>query len=301
MSNFHKAIGYLRKEKGLKQAEIAEIIGISSATWSDYERGKTQPNFDVLRKISEFFGVKSDDLITNEPIDAHLIRIYSEKEKQENAHLNAHLSAHLNQENVHLNVHPSVHLIGKKQSAEKVLRMPKVVTVDSAGNENITFVSMRARAGYLAGYGDMEFIQSLPTYRIPGLHNGTFRAFEVYGHSMLPTFHESDIIFGRFVSNFSEIRDNRVYIVVSKRDGVVLKRVVNRIQTDNKLILNSDNQRHPAEYPPIVIAPEEVLEIWYAVSYLSRQMREPGEIYNRLIDVESRLTLIEQDQRNISD
>ncbi len=171
--------------------------------------------------------------------------------------------------------------------------MPQVVTVDSSGDENIVLVPQRARAGYLAGYEDPEFISSLPTYRLPGMDNGTFRMFEVYGHSMIPTFHESDIIVSRFVDNLADIRDDRVHVVVTKRDGVVVKRIFNRVATDGKVILNSDNQRHAGEYPPIIVGPEDILEIWYAVAYMSRQMRAPKELYNRMIDIEARLTLLE--------
>lgn len=283
MSNFHHAISYLRKKKGLKQAEIAEKVGISPATWSDYERGKTQPNFDVLRKISEFFKVRADDLISDRSIDAHLFDFRFDGKKQVNAHPNAHPNAHLN-------------TVQEPETAYS--RMPSIVTVDQAGRDNIVLVNSRARAGYLAGYEDPEWIETLPSYSLPGLNHGTYRMFEVTGQSMVPTFHESDLLIGRFVENFNEIRDNRIYIVVSRRDGVVVKRVVNRVHREGKLILNSDNQRHRGEYPPIVLNPEDVAEIWYAVSYISRQMREPGEVYNRLIDLESRLTLLEHTRKN---
>lgn len=55
MKLFGEKIGYLRRKRGLKQAEIAEKLNISAATWSDYERGKTEPNFSVLIEIAEFF------------------------------------------------------------------------------------------------------------------------------------------------------------------------------------------------------------------------------------------------------
>jgi phage repressor protein C with HTH and peptisase S24 domain len=177
------------------------------------------------------------------------------------------------------------------------LGIPKIVTVDVSGAENVVLVPVRAQAGYLSGYQDAEFIQNLPSYRMPGLNHGTFRMFEVYGHSMVPTFYESDIVIGRFVESWAEIRDERAYVVVTRRDGVVIKRVVNRIQKEGKLILNSDNQRHSGEYPPIVVDPEEVIEIWYVRRYLSSQMPKPGEIYNRVTDLESRLTLLEEREK----
>jgi len=276
MKNFGDVLSELRKEKGLNQDDLASFLNISRATLSDYERGKTEPNFSTLMAIAKYFGISIDKMLGN------LIFENGEWKKREKGNLKGN---------------PKGNLITSSGANEPGLkawgRVPKLVTVDSDGNDNVVMVPLRARAGYLAGYEDPEFIQSLPSYRLPGLSVGTFRMFEIYGHSMVPTYHESDIVISRYVENLLEIRDDRVYIVVTKREGIVAKRVINRVQIEGKLILNSDNQRHPSEYPPIVINPEEILEIWYAVAFLSRQMRKPGEIYNRLIDVESRVTLLE--------
>lgn len=275
MSNFSEALHRLRREKGLKQGELADLVGISRATASDYERSRSEPDFQTLIKIATLFGVSVDELLGN----VHRLSEKSDMKKPEISPSNS----------------PSFGppITVKKPEVESWNRMPRVVTVDTQGNDNVVLVPIRARAGYLAGYEDTEFIQTLPTYRLPGLNHGTYRMFEIYGQSMVPTYHESDIVISRFVENLLEIRDDRVYIVITQREGIVAKRVINRVQIEGKLILNSDNQRHPGEYPPIVISPEDILEIWYAVAFISRQMRKPGEIYNRLIDVESRLTLME--------
>lgn len=289
MSTFNEAISYLRRRRGLKQAEIAEKIGVSSATWSDYERGKTQPNFDVLRRISEFFKVKADDLISEKPIDAHLIQIYSDNESQVK-HTPKRTPKHT--PNYDFNLSESSQVNEKMYS-----RVPSVVTVDRAGQDTIAYVPIKARAGYLAGYQDPEFISTLPTYSFPGMQNATFRMFEIDGHSMIPTFDDSDIVIGRFVENLSQIRNDRVHIIVTNNDGILIKRVINRAESDGKLILNSDNQKDPRDYPPIVLNIEEVAEVWYAVARFTRQMRAPGDMYNRLIDLEARLTLLEHSQR----
>ena len=52
------------------------------------------------------------------------------------------------------------------------------VTVDQHDNENIEMVSQKAAAGYLNGYADPEFVESLPKFRLPFLPAGTYRAFE---------------------------------------------------------------------------------------------------------------------------
>ena len=60
MSIFGDNIKRLRKNKGLKQQELAEILGIKRNTYSDWENGKCKPNYEKLEKIADFFGVSLD-------------------------------------------------------------------------------------------------------------------------------------------------------------------------------------------------------------------------------------------------
>lgn len=292
MNYFANNIQALRKQKGLSQKEMAENLGFPRTTWSSYEQGVSVPGLDELIRVAEFFGITMDSLISR---DLSIIA-----EKLVNAHPNDQKGGQQKEgKSTPFRTPNSTPNHLKEPELAYALGMPKVVTIDSEGRDNVAFIPAKARAGYLAGYGDPEFVQKLPSFRLPGLNHGTFRAFEIEGHSMVPTFHESDWLIGRYVESFAEIRNNRVHIVLTKRDGIVVKRAINRVSVEGKLILNSDNQRHAGEYPPIVVDPEEVLEIWYAVMYFSRQMREPGEIFNRVIDLESEVTLIKEKLKNL--
>jgi transcriptional regulator with XRE-family HTH domain len=53
----------LRQKRGLKQAEIADLMGTTDKNWSSYERGITEPNIAALVKIAKIFGVSVDTLI----------------------------------------------------------------------------------------------------------------------------------------------------------------------------------------------------------------------------------------------
>ena len=287
MNHLAKNLAFLRKRSGLTQVEMAEKTGIKRNTWSNWENEVAQPGVEDIFMIAQFFDISIDDLI-KEDLETRVQLTPSPGMSKKRAKSTAKSTS------------ISTSNLVEEPAPKGWSRVPKVVTVDPQGRDNIVHVPLRARAGYLAGYEDPEYIQKLPSYRLPGLTHGTFRMFDIYGHSMVPTFHESDSIIGRYVDNLLEIRDDRIYIVVTQREGVVVKRVVNRVQKDRKLILNSDNQRHAGEYPPIVIDPEEILEVWHGVLYMSRQMRAPGEIYQRLIDVESRLTLLENAGRKVA-
>lgn len=54
----------LRKRMGLTQAAVASSLGIDRSTYAKYESGQSEPNFEMLNKISALFGTTLDFLIT---------------------------------------------------------------------------------------------------------------------------------------------------------------------------------------------------------------------------------------------
>ena len=63
---FSKRLKELRLKKGLKQQELAEILGIKRNTYSDWENGKTEPSFENLVKLADLFKVSLDWLFGRE-------------------------------------------------------------------------------------------------------------------------------------------------------------------------------------------------------------------------------------------
>lgn len=52
-----------RKRAGYPtQAEVAEILGITVATLSNYETGKTSPKYGTATKMAELYGKSLDEL-----------------------------------------------------------------------------------------------------------------------------------------------------------------------------------------------------------------------------------------------
>lgn len=129
----------------------------------------------------------------------------------------------------------------------------------------IHFVPVKAAAGYLNGYADPEFLDELNTFTLPMLSSGTYRAFEIVGDSMLPT-PSGSVIVGAKVEDFDDVKNNNAYIVLSRTEGVVYKRVLKSNRSKNKLTLVSDN---PA-YQPYHVNAEDVLEFWSAQMVISK-------------------------------
>jgi transcriptional regulator with XRE-family HTH domain len=130
----------------------------------------------------------------------------------------------------------------------------------------IHFVPVKAAAGYLNGYADDEFIDELNTFTLPMLGGGEYRAFEIIGDSMLPTPSGSVIVGQRTGNDLDEIRNNHAYIVVSRTEGIVYKRILKDEEARSRLTLVSDN---PA-FQPYQVNAEDILEIWQAQMVISK-------------------------------
>ena len=66
----------LRKSRRLTQAQVAEGINCSAATYSRYENGTRQPSIEVLERLADFFGVSMDYLFGRAPLTESAMSIY---------------------------------------------------------------------------------------------------------------------------------------------------------------------------------------------------------------------------------
>ncbi len=58
-----QTIKALRKEQGLSQRRLGELIGFSNQTVSFWESGRMEPNADTLVKLAKYFNVSIDYLL----------------------------------------------------------------------------------------------------------------------------------------------------------------------------------------------------------------------------------------------
>lgn len=129
------------------------------------------------------------------------------------------------------------------------------VTMDKEGDDYVEIIPAKAMAGYLRGYADPEYIERLQKMKLPFLPTGKHRAFPIKGDSM-PPLKEGSYIVGKYVESLREIRNGNTYVLLTRDDGIVYKRIF--ANNDGTLVLSSDNKT----YPPYKVNAEDVLEVW---------------------------------------
>ncbi len=218
----------LRKRLGITQAQLAEKLNIKRSLIGAYEEGRAEPKLTTLVSIARLFDISLDSLITED--HSNEMRLVPQE-------------------------------ANNKEGKLRVL----AITVDQDNNENIELVPQRASAGYLNGYADPEFMEELPKFRLPMLSgSGTYRAFEIAGDSMLPLV-SGTVVVGRFIEDWNSIKDGTPCILLSQREGIVFKRLFNKIQSSAIMMLHSDNPI----YPPYELPVNDILEIWEAKAFIS--------------------------------
>ena len=121
----------------------------------------------------------------------------------------------------------------------------------------------KAEAGYLESFADPEYIRDLPKIAFPNIPQGTYRGFEIHGDSMLPM-ESGSIVICAYVESLKDIKAGKTYVIISKTDGVVYKRVKNDAHT-GQLMLISDNDA----YMPYQINYSDIAEVWQYYAHLS--------------------------------
>lgn len=227
---FSQNVAYLRRTLPGKpsQDKLATELNMKKSTLAAYEGGRAEPKYSDLIRFAEFFKVSVDDLLTKE--------------------------------------------LSREQPAPALTVLPNdfrvlVTTVDNQDRENIEFVPVKAVAGYTQGYNNEEYISSLPVFQVPFLPDDRkYRVFPITGDSM-PPLREGAMVFAEYVENWKALRNGTICVVVTRDEGVVLKKVFNYLDDKKSLVLASTNER----YKPYPVLQDEIQEIWRFAGYFERE------------------------------
>lgn len=261
----------LRKRKSLSQEEVAQALGMNRSTYSGYENDVALPNIENLIAFSQFHDLSIDDLIKKDFSE------FSELDwtKFENQWKDA-----------------------AKGSNLRVL----TAVVDNNNEELIELIPEKARAGYVSGYSDQEFIQDLPRINLPFLtKERKHRGFAINGDSM-PPLPSGSIVIGEFIQDWTNIKSGTPCIVVTKSEGIVFKFVYNNLKESKSLVLVSSNPM----YQPFSVSSADIIEIWKFSAYISKEIPEVQmdaqqvnlSFRNIHLDIQRILDKIEQNQKN---
>lgn len=107
----------LRKQKGLTQIELAKVLNVQQTTVSKWEVGRAFPDYPILVKLSEFYGVTTDylmgredkkDIIERPSFDlsdkqlVDLMKLYKVMTEIQKAHVLGYIIAYLEREGVNV-------------------------------------------------------------------------------------------------------------------------------------------------------------------------------------------------------
>ena len=233
--NIAQNLKHIRKKEGLTQSDLARKIGVNRSLIGAYEEGRAEPKLATLLAIGQQFGCSLDDLVSGDL-------------SQSTGSVKKFM----------------VDMPGNS------LRILPIAIDRSEDRELVSLVPVKAAAGYMAGYGDVDYIESLPRFMMPFPElpqDRTYRVFQIQGESMLPM-PSGSYVLCEYVQNWTSIRSDECYVLLTKDDGVVYKRVINRLEDKKELILKSDNR----EFQPYSVEADKVLEVWKAVGYTSFQL-----------------------------
>jgi transcriptional regulator with XRE-family HTH domain len=215
MSLFSDNIRNLRGRNKISQEKLAESLGITRGRYVKYEDGTSEAPYEILKKIAHYYHISIDLLLS---VDVRKIPLDDLLQLENN-------------------------------------RLVLPITVDNKGDNFIEVVSQKVKAGYLNGYADPEYIESLQQISLPFLGFGKHRGFPVEGDSM-PPHEDGSIIVGRYIEKLGDVKDGRTYILITKSAGMVYKRL--NKNKKNVLLVESDN----SFYPVYEVKVSDILEIW---------------------------------------
>lgn len=154
----------------------------------------------------------------------------------------------------------------KYLNLDQVNVMPKVISIDSQGNENMLLVNQRAAAGYPQNIQETGWQKKLPAFNLPlpEFRNATYRGFQVEGNSMEPNLLAGEWVLGKAIDNLRSVNEGKIHVIITF-DSVLVKKLFRMPNNPSRIRLVSINP----EYPPFEMEVSEIQELWQVNSKLT--------------------------------
>lgn len=140
----------------------------------------------------------------------------------------------------------------------------------------VPLVGIKAQAGYVKGYEQTDYLDTLEKYSLPPGVNPTgavWSYFEVDGESMEPTLYAGDIILASMLphEDWHDIRNFNVYIILTA-EQLLVKRVYRL--NDYEWVLISDNEEVA---PQVRIGVGDIKQVWTFRRHIRSRVPQPKE------------------------
>ena len=238
MFDVHKLIE-IRRLLNMSQAEFASQLDITRESVNKMERGKSNLSKRTASRLKQLLEKNSLGEFSQ---DVNILRKASQKA------LNHNLPYHLQR---------------REQKAQDVpFRVP--------------LVAIKAQAGYIKGYEQVDFMETLDQYSLPPGVNpigAVWRYFEIDGDSMEPTLGAGDVVLATMVpmEDWNDIKNFSVYIILT-HDQLLIKRLYQKSRTEWVMI--SDNEE---TYPQVLLPTEGVKQLWLFRRQIRSRIPQPKE------------------------
>ena len=229
----------IRTLTGLSQGEFASELGITRELVNKMEKGRMKASKRTLDRVSAF-------------LDKKQLHEYSQ----------------------------DVNILGKAAANPKKSHQPYYLERREQKNKHTEFlvslVGIKAQAGYIKGFEQVDFVDTLDQYSLPPGVNPTgaiWRYFEIDGDSMEPTLSSGDVVLASMVptEDWNDIKNFNVYIVLTD-DQLMIKRLYRK--SDKEWVLISDNEE---ANPQVLFPVEKVKQLWLFRRHIRAKVPQPKE------------------------
>lgn len=252
-------IKMLRINNDHSQLFIADILNLSRSNYSQIELGNQYPTFETLYTISRYYS-KSYEWLIHGFEDANGGQL-STKE------ISILFSKKLKQSPIVSN--------GKKQDI-------KLVSVKN-----------KVHSRYVDGLDCPEYLKKLPVFDVPLVltKKGIYRAFKTEDNQIINTIYSGDVVIGRSLSNFAEVKINEIYVVVTQTN-IILCRIYSILPVKEVLVCKTDDLNNDWFTLPF----DTIQEMWQAEGKYSTRL-EPfiTDLNLNVKHLEQSLTKIERE------
>lgn len=250
----------LRQRLNLSQQQLADATGISRSKIGQWEAGNANPKVTDFETLVGFF---SQNLGLNESEIKNLTIVEESKGEAPVKPLRKKANATDKGD-----LYP--------EEGERYIRRTNEYVVVEEGNYRLKVkkVDQKAFAGYLAGWADPQYIESLPftIVTVKEFHSGEYRSFEVSGDSMdydgKRAIEDGDHVIGRRIeqdlwSSKLHIKQWREWVIVHD-EGIVVKHIVKH-DVENGIITCRSYNEDKIAYPDFDLHLDDVYELYNVV------------------------------------